>query len=136
MIIFLDSPWTQEAAWLQSDGRPDVLLAGVVLHHDGQTLLMGLLLEHRSAALGVAGDGESVGDVVADQLAPDGGQPSEMLVWVVLLSQDPGGHEQRVRQRPGHSGLPGGAHTYSATVSLCTGGEEGTFYEKLIRFDL
>ena len=114
----LGSPWSKETAWLQSDGGPDVLLAGVVLHHDGETLLVILLPEHGPATLRVAGDGESVGDVVADQLAPDGGQPSEMLVWVVLLSQDPGRHEQRVRERPGHPGLPGGAHTCSVQ-SVC-----------------
>ena len=77
---------------------------------------MGLLLEHGPAALGVAGDGEGVGDVVADQLAPDGGQPGEVLVRVVLLSEDPGGDEQRVRQRSGHSGIPGGAHSCSVSV--------------------
>ena len=130
MIIFLDSPWTQEAAWLQSDGRPDVLLAGVVLHNDGQALLMRLLPEHGPAALGVARDREGVGDVVADQLAPDSGEASEVLVGLVLLPQDPAGHEQGVWEGSSEPRLPGGAHTCQHNDSLFQ------FHEKLIRFDL
>ena len=104
---FPNSPWTKETAWLQSDGRPDVLLAGVVLHDDGQTLLVGLRPEHGLAALGVAGDRKGVGDVVADQLAPDGCEAREVLVRLVLLPQDPGGDKQGVREGSGEARLPG-----------------------------
>ena len=110
------SPWTKEAAGLQSYGGPDVLLAGVVLHHDGQTLLMGLLLEHGSAALGVAGDGEGVGDVVADELAPHGSEASEVLVRGAPLLQNSRRHKQGVGKLTGHSENSGASHTWNRIV--------------------
>ena len=72
---------------------------------------MALSPEHGLAALGVARDGEGVGDVVADQLAPDGCEASEVLVRVVLLPQDPGGDEQGVREGSGNPSISGGSHT-------------------------
>ena len=113
----LGSPWSKETAWLQSDGGPDVLLAGVVLHHDGQTLLVPLLPQHGPAALGVARDRKCVGDVVADQLAPDGCEAGEVLVRLVLLPQDPGRDEQRVGEGSSEPSLSGGSNTYRYTAT-------------------
>ena len=98
LIILLDSPWTKETAWFQSDGGPDVLLAGVVLHHDGQALGVVPSVVHGPAALRVAGDGQGVGDVVGHELAPDGGEGREVLVLVVPLPQDGGRDAEGVRQ--------------------------------------
>ena len=82
------------------------------MHHDGQTLGVLGAVHGRAAALRVAGDGEGVGDVVGDQLAPDGGERGEVLVPGVPLSQDGGGDEERVSQgRARHPGGPGGAHS-------------------------
>ena len=108
----LDSPWTKETAWFQSDGGPDVLLAGVILHDDGQALLVSLRPEHGLAALGEPRDGKGVGDVVADQLAPDGCEPREMLVRLVLLPQDPRGDKQGVWEGSTEPSVSGGSNTY------------------------
>ena len=105
-------PRTEETAGLESDGGPDILLAGVVLHHDGQTLGVVPRVVHGAAALRVAGDGQGVGDVVGHELAPDGGQGGQVLVLVVALPQDGGGDAEGVRQgRTWHTRGPGGAHT-------------------------
>ena len=135
---FPDSPWTKETAWLQSDGGPDVLLAGVVLHDDGQALLVPLLPQHGPAALGVARDRQCVGDVVAHQLAPDGREASEVLVGLVLLPQDPRGDKQRVGEGSSEPSLSGGSDTlrHSKIESVCHNHSLFQFHEKLIRFDL
>ena len=72
---------------------------------------MVLLPEHCLAALAVAGDGEGVGDVVADQLAPHGSESGEVLVWGASLLENPGGHEQGVRKLTGHPQNSGTSHT-------------------------
>jgi hypothetical protein len=105
-------PGSEQAARLEPDGGPDVLLAHVVPHHHRQALRPGLLVEHRLAAVAVAGDGERVGDVVTDELAPHGGQAGEVLVRRAALLQDAGGDEQGVGEGAGGPRGPGRAHTW------------------------
>ena len=78
---------------------------------------MVLLPEHRLAALAVAGDGEGVGDVVADQLAPHGSESCEVFVWGASLLEDPGGHKQGVRKLAGHPQNSSASHTCKSHVT-------------------
>ena len=139
-------PGTQEAARLESNGWPDVFLTSVVLHHDGQTLLVTLLPQHRLAALGEARERQSVGDVVAHQLTPDGSEGGEVLVRQVLLHQDPGGDEQRVWERSSEASVSRSSDTWNHEVNLAASHwlsshytdfiQDYEFHEKLIKFDL
>ena len=73
---------------------------------------MVLLPEHCLAALAVAGDGEGVGDVVADQLTPHGSESSEVFVWCAPLLEDTGGDKEGVGKLAGHP-------QYSCTSHTC-----------------
>ena len=74
---------------------------------------MALLPEHCLAALAVAGDGEGVGDVVADELAPHGSEAGEVLMRGAPLLQNPRRHKQGVGKLAGHSKNSGASHTWN-----------------------